>query len=138
MDVYEFALITKLCNRANYCLLPIFQYDSFISQVRLTTMSTPDRAWVIHDDGTDLQSPTPTCYVSHVRRLNVALDIAAITLSLRLNFANSRDKIMMEAIGVTLAQRTPDLSEVICMTNNCEAAFSSLQHAHDNSNNRKA
>jgi len=77
--------------------------NSFITQVRLTTMSTPDRAWVIHDDGTDLQSPTPTCYVSHVRRLNLPFDLAAITLNLRLNFANTIDQIMMGAIGVTLA-----------------------------------
>src|SRR6476659_9996142 len=35
--------------------------NSFISQIRLTEMKTPDQAIVIHDDATDLQSITPIC-----------------------------------------------------------------------------
>ena len=39
---------------------------SFISQVRLVEMDTPDQAIVRHDDPTDLKSTSPECYTSKV------------------------------------------------------------------------
>src|SRR5229473_8259455 len=40
--------------------------QSFISQVRLVEMTTPNLAVVRHDDATDLKSMSPTCYSSQV------------------------------------------------------------------------
>ncbi len=78
---------------------------SFISQVRLAEMKTPERALVRHDDGTDLLSTDPTCYVSDVE--NYRPD-GAVTLNLRLNFGDSSDKILLGAVGLDLrSYRTP-------------------------------
>lgn len=62
--------------------------QSFISQVRLTEMGTPDQAIVRHDDPTDLKSTSPECYTSKVGGL---VPTAAVTLALRLNFQNEND-----------------------------------------------
>jgi parallel beta-helix repeat protein len=72
---------------------------SFISQIRLTEMMTPDKAIIIHDDGTGLKDTSPTCYTSHVDG-KVPSAGSTITLALRLNFKNTTDKIMLGAIGV--------------------------------------
>lgn len=72
---------------------------SFISQVRLTEMKTPDQALVRHDDPTDLTSVDPTCHVSEVPNLHPE---GAITLALRLNFGHRADKIIIGAVGVDL------------------------------------
>ena len=56
---------------------------SFISQIRLTEMMTPDKAIVIHDDGTDLKDMSPTCYTSHVGGKVPSLD-SAVTLKTQL------------------------------------------------------
>src|SRR5215471_401034 len=53
---------------------------SFISQVRLVEMTTPDHAAVIHDDPTDLTSTTPATYSSAVSGL---IPSGAVTLELR-------------------------------------------------------
>ena len=71
---------------------------SFISQVRLAEMQTPDQAVVRHDDGTDLLSTTPTCYRSQI--IGGYRPGGAALLQLRLNFGNIADAITLGAIGV--------------------------------------
>ena len=72
---------------------------SFISQVRLSKEVLPPSALVVHDDGTDLTSTAPALYESSVG--DVVID-GAITLSLRLNFASTADKIAIGALGIAL------------------------------------
>src|SRR5271166_4284835 len=72
---------------------------SFISQVRLAEMTTPDHATVIHDDATHLASTAPTSYASVVPGL---VPSGAVTLELRLNFQNTSDEIMLGAVGVKM------------------------------------
>jgi hypothetical protein len=68
---------------------------SFISQVRLVEMTTPDRATVVHDDPAHLTSTAPaTSAVSGVA------PSGAVTLELRLNFQNTSDEIRLGAVGV--------------------------------------
>lgn len=59
--------------------------NSFISQVRLAKMTLPNSAAVVHDDGTDLKSTSPTCYTSKV---GSAVIDGTITLSLRVAVAH--------------------------------------------------
>ena len=40
--------------------------QSFISQIRLSEIKTPEMAIVRHDDATDLKNTEPDCYVSKV------------------------------------------------------------------------
>lgn len=60
--------------------------QSFISQIRLTEQTTPDRNTVIHDDGTNLTSTKPAIYTSQVGGRAPA---GAITLQLRLQFGGT-------------------------------------------------
>jgi parallel beta-helix repeat protein len=78
---------------------------SFISQIRLTEMMTPDKAILIHDDGTDLKDMSPICYTSHVGGKVPSLG-SAVTLALRLNFKNTTDKIMLGAVGIKVLYTT--------------------------------
>ena len=77
--------------------------QSFISQVRLSQEKEPPAALVVHDDGTDLNKIGPTCYESNVGSLQPQ---GAITLSLRLNFADVPDvknhHVDIGAVGVLL------------------------------------
>ena len=75
---------------------------SFISQVRLSEETVPPSATVVHDDGTDLTSTDPTCYDSPVS--GGIQPNGAITLSLRLNFANMTNRIDIGAIGILVGQ----------------------------------
>ena len=52
---------------------------AYISQTRLTVMTTPDKATVMLDDPTNQTSPAPTCYDS---KANVSVN-GTITLSLK-------------------------------------------------------
>jgi hypothetical protein len=70
---------------------------SYISQVRLTSMTTPDAAYIIVDDPTDLTSTSPTRYASFTFGLSVD---GTITLAFRLNFAATQDIIEIGAIGI--------------------------------------
>jgi hypothetical protein len=79
--------------------------QSFISQVRLAEMTTPNQAVVRHDDPTDLKSTSPTSYSSKVANFTPS---AAVTLELRLNFHNTTDRIMLGAVGVTIDERDTD------------------------------
>jgi Pectate lyase superfamily protein len=72
--------------------------QSFISQIRLAEMTTPDHATVLHDDPTPLQSTSPASYASHVGGLHAE---GAVTLELRLHFQNTGDEIRLGALGVT-------------------------------------
>jgi hypothetical protein len=72
--------------------------QSFISQVRLVEMTTPNQAVVRHDDPTDLKSTSPTCYSSQVAGFAPAA--AAVTLLLRLNFQDTSDEIRLGAVAV--------------------------------------
>jgi hypothetical protein len=71
---------------------------SYISQVRLTEQTTPNTRLVHHDDPTDLLSTSPVCVTSAVS-YGAAFN-GAINLSLRLNFTNAGDFIMLGAVGV--------------------------------------
>jgi hypothetical protein len=75
--------------------------SSFISQVRLAEETVPPSATVQHDDGTDLTSPDPVCIESAVGSYHPA---GAVTLSLRLNFANTAHRIDIGAIGLVVGQ----------------------------------
>lgn len=57
--------------------------DSYISQVRLTEMTTPDKAMVMLDDPTDLKSKSVTCYTA---KTNYSIKGTA-TLALRIVLA---------------------------------------------------
>lgn len=72
---------------------------SFISQVRLVEMTTPDRAIVVHDDPTHLTSTAPATYSSAVPEL---VPSGALMLELRLNFQNTSDEILLGAAGVSI------------------------------------
>ncbi len=72
--------------------------QSFISQVRLAEMETPDHATVLHDDPTPLQSTSPATYASSVGGLAAE---GAVSVELRLNFQNTSDEIRLGALGVT-------------------------------------
>jgi hypothetical protein len=74
---------------------------SFISQTRLTRMTTPDGRLVIHDDTTDLLNPGPTCYFSPTAGLSVD---GGIALELRLNFASDNDWIDIGSIGIHVSR----------------------------------
>ena len=73
--------------------------SSFISQVRLTEETVPPAAAIRHDDATDRTSTAPVCVESQVGNLQPA---GAMTLALRLNFANTAHNIDIGAVGLTL------------------------------------
>jgi hypothetical protein len=70
--------------------------QSFISQVRLTDMTAPNSATVLHDDPTPLKSTTTGTYTSHTGGLRAA---GAATVHLRLNFQNVHDEIRLGPVG---------------------------------------
>ncbi len=70
---------------------------SYISQTRLVDQTSPDQAFVKHDDGTDLRSIVATSYTSNVGNLVVA---GSTVLMFRLFFANNVDVIRIGAIIV--------------------------------------
>ncbi len=73
--------------------------SSFISQVRLSEETVPTAVVIRHDDTTDLTSTVPVCAESAVDSYQPA---GALTLSLRLNFANTTDTIDISAIGLRM------------------------------------
>ena len=60
-------------------------------------MMTPDKAIIIHDDGTGLKDTSPTCYTSHVDG-KVPSAGSTITLALRLNFKNITTRLCLELL----------------------------------------
>lgn len=82
--------------------------SSFISQVRLTTMKTPDAAAVLFDDGTDLTDVGPACYTTSTGSKTVG---GTITLSLQLNFASTADWIDIGAVGIVVSPNVTSVTE---------------------------
>lgn len=72
---------------------------SFISQIRLAQVQDPpSSALVLLDDGTDLVDPGPICLDSAptlIRSRN-----GSVLLSLRVNFGDVNDKIVIRALGL--------------------------------------
>ena len=79
--------------------------SSFISQIRLDKTSYTDAAWVHHDDPTDLTDLGPSKYVSWVEGAlpEGVIPTATITLSLRLNFGSTSDRIDIGGIGIVVS-----------------------------------
>lgn len=72
---------------------------TFISQVRLTAMTTPNFATVRHDDATNLSCTTPACYGSNVAEVPIN---GAFALNLRIAIDNPADCIRIGATRVFL------------------------------------
>lgn len=75
---------------------------TYISQIRLAQVqSPPSTALVLLDDGTDQTHPGPICVNS---KPTVDIDPAKgpLLLSLRVNFADIRDKIVIRGVGLVL------------------------------------
>ncbi|HWO99568.1 MAG TPA: hypothetical protein VNL74_02940 [Methylococcus sp.] len=74
---------------------------SFISQIRLAQVQNPpSSAVVMHDDGTDLTDPGPICVSSNVAGPAIKAQKGPVLLSLRLNFGNTADKIVIRGLGL--------------------------------------
>jgi len=71
--------------------------STYISQVRLSTMTTPDFSTVIHDDATDLTSTSPTCYTSNTAKRKPKVG-GTTTLSLKMVFGSASDKITIGGV----------------------------------------
>jgi hypothetical protein len=71
--------------------------STYISQVRLTEMTTPDSALVRHDDPTNLASTTPVCYKSKVKDFAVK---GTITLELKIVIGGKSEKILIGGIAL--------------------------------------
>ena len=74
---------------------------SFISQIRLAQVQNPPKsAIVMLDDGTDQTNPGPVCIDSAPASVDPAA--GEVLLSLRVNFGNVADKIVVRALGLHL------------------------------------
>jgi hypothetical protein len=71
---------------------------TFISQTRLTEMTTPNVALVVHDDPTNLTSPAPVCYKSVVKG-PITVN-GTITLALKMVVARKTDTILVGGISL--------------------------------------
>src|ERR1044071_4577086 len=75
---------------------------SFISQIRLAQVQTPPAsASVLLDDGTDLTNPGPVCVNSSATSIDPGP--GALLLSLRVNFGNTADRIVVRGLGLLLS-----------------------------------
>ena len=79
------------------CYQVIGAKTTYISQVRLTEMTTPDSTVVVHDDPTNLTSTAAVCYKSQVDGLTVE---STITLALKMVFGQTQDKIVIGGIAL--------------------------------------
>jgi hypothetical protein len=76
--------------------------QSFISQIRLTEMKTPNQAIVRYDEVTMLsKTDPPECHISHAGDVIPTIG-TSVTLALRINFNNIEDKIMLGTVGVKI------------------------------------
>ena len=71
--------------------------STYISQVRLTEMTTPNTALVKHDDPTNLTSTLPVCYKSEASGFSVS---GTITLELKLLIGGKGEKILVGGIAL--------------------------------------
>ena len=79
------------------CYQVIGAKSTYISQVRLTQMTTPDSALVQHDDSTNLTSTAPVCYKSAVNGFTVN---GTITLGLKMVIGERGNKILVGGIAL--------------------------------------
>jgi hypothetical protein len=78
--------------------------DSFISQIRLAQVQDPPKsAIVLLDDGTDHTDIGPTDVDSEPTSIDPAA--GALLLSLRTNFGDTADKIVVRALGLHLSEK---------------------------------
>jgi hypothetical protein len=74
---------------------------SFITQIRLAQVQNPpSTALVLMDDATALTDPGPICVDSATTTVDPAA--GAVLLSLRVNFGDTSDRIVVRAIGLHL------------------------------------
>ena len=73
--------------------------STYISQTRLTAMTTPNVANVVHDDPANLTSTAPVCYTSKSSGIVVK---ATITLELKMVFGSPIDKILIGGIALLM------------------------------------
>src|SRR2546423_6720712 len=74
---------------------------SFISQIRLAQVQNPPSSAVVRlDDATDLTNPGPVCVNSATTTVDPGA--GSVLLSLRVNFGNTSDKIVVRALGLLL------------------------------------
>ena len=71
--------------------------STYIAQVKLSTMTTPDFSTVIHDDPTNLTSTIATCYTSNTVKRKPKVD-GTTTLSLKMVFGSASDKITIGGV----------------------------------------
>lgn len=75
---------------------------SFISQIRLAQVQNPPQSAIVRlDDGTDQTNPGPICIDSTATTVDPSL--GEVLLSLRVNFGNTSDKIVVRALGLHLS-----------------------------------
>ena len=75
--------------------------DSFISQIRLAQVQDPPAtALVLLDDATDQTVTGPVCVDSEPTEIDSSA--GPLLLSLRLNFGNTSDKIVIRGLGLLL------------------------------------
>ena len=75
---------------------------SFISQIRLAQIQNPPSSAAVQlDDGTDQTNPGPICIDSAATSVDPSL--GEVLLSLRVNFGDTKDKIVVRALGLILA-----------------------------------
>ena len=75
---------------------------SFISQIRLAQVQTPPATAIVRlDDPTDLTNPGPICVDSAA--VTVVPSQGEVLLSLRVNFGNTADRIVVRALGLHLS-----------------------------------
>jgi len=75
---------------------------SFISQIRLAQVQNPPQSAIVKlDDGTDQTNPGPICVDSEPTTVDPGL--GEVLLSLRVNFGNTADKIVVRALGLHLS-----------------------------------
>jgi hypothetical protein len=74
---------------------------SFITQIRLAQVQDPpSTAVVLLDDGTDLTDQGPVCVDSEIVKPAIKSKFGSVLLSLRLNFGDIMDKIVIRAVGL--------------------------------------
>lgn len=75
---------------------------SFISQIRLAQIQNPPQSAIVQlDDGTDQTNPGPICVNSTATSVDPS--VGEVLLSLRVNFGNTADKIVVRALGLLLS-----------------------------------
>jgi hypothetical protein len=73
--------------------------STYISQTRLTEMTTPNVTTVRHDDGTNLTSIAPVCFTSKGSDFTVR---GTITLELKMVFGSTSDKILLGGLSLLI------------------------------------